>query len=374
MATKHFSYPAEYDSNINVGLPMYAISGNHDDATGDDLLSPLDLLSVSGLLNHYGRVTNNDNIVIHPLLFNKGTTNLALYGLQSIREERLKKTMFQGNLEFLRPDTDDSIQWFNLMSIHQNHVPRPGVRIIEEAHLPDFLDFVLWGHEHECHTTTEENVATGFHVLQPGSSIATSLSEGEVPDKHVFVLSVKGKDFALEPIRLKSVRPFAMKTIVLSETGISAGTGNKDEVLRLLHKEVEDLISEAEESWKTSNARALEDGLYTDADVPLPLVRLRVEYSGGYEVENPRFFSNRFVGKVANVNDVVLFYRKKATANKLAIDLHRKSKFVNGENDGDENEFEHEAPDEKKDIVAMINEDLDDSELILLGVANEFEY
>ncbi|GAV26937.1 hypothetical protein PMKS-000398 [Pichia membranifaciens] len=62
MATKHFMYPAEYDSNVNVGMPLYAISGNHDDATGEELLSPLDILSVAGLLNHYGRVIDNEQI------------------------------------------------------------------------------------------------------------------------------------------------------------------------------------------------------------------------------------------------------------------------------------------------------------------------
>jgi double-strand break repair protein MRE11 len=42
-----------------------------------------------------------------------------------------------------------------------------------------------------------------------------------------------------------------------------------------------------------------------------------VEYSapegGRFDCENPQRFSNRFVGHVANVNDVVQFYRKKAT-------------------------------------------------------------
>lgn len=34
---------------------------------------------------------------------------------------------------------------------------------------------------------------------------------------------------------------------------------------------------------------------------------------GQFEIENPQRFSNRFVGKVANVNDVVQFYRKKVS-------------------------------------------------------------
>ncbi|KAG7833207.1 hypothetical protein KL943_004072 [Ogataea angusta] len=320
MSTRHFNYPCEYDPNVNVGMPVYAISGNHDDATGDDLLSPLDLLSVGGLLNHFGRITNNDEIKVSPLLFQKGSTNFALYGLQSIREERLKRTLASGNVEFLQPE--DSENWFSLMCVHQNHVPRPGTRVLEEAHLPHFLDFVFWGHEHECIPSPMHNIAMGFDILQGGSSVATSLSEGEVPDKHVYLLKIKGKDYSLEPIRLKSVRPFAMKDIVLSETGIPATSGNKEEVINLLIDEVEGLIEAATCKWKEVNQDLLET--LVDIEIPLPLVRLRVEYSGGYEVENPRRFSNRFVGKVANINDIVIFYRKKTVGNKQVSRLAQK--------------------------------------------------
>lgn len=45
-------------------------------------------------------------------------------------------------------------------------------------------------------------------------------------------------------------------------------------------------------------------------------MRLKVEYTapegGRYDCENPQRFSNRFVGKVANVNDVVQFWRRKS--------------------------------------------------------------
>lgn len=364
MATKHFSYPAEYDNNVNVGIPVYAISGNHDDATGDELLSPLDLLSVGALLNHFGRVTNNDHITIYPLLFNKGSTNLALYGLQNIREERLKKTMASGNLEFLQPDTDDDVQWFNIMSIHQNHVQRPGIRIVEEVNLPDFLDFVFWGHEHDCIPSAIKNASTGFNVLQAGSSIATSLSEGELADKYVFILSVKGKEFALEPILLKTVRPFAMRSVILSNSGLAATSTNKAEVLNYLIEQVEQLIAEATDKWCKCNAEGLQSGELTRADIPLPLIRLRVEYSGGYEVENPRFFSNRFVGKVANVNDVLTLYRKKSTTREMISSMIKGNLTTQDKSESNTSSRENEAGD--SNIFGMIDSQLDDDDLILI--------
>lgn len=373
MAAKHFTYPAEYDMNVNVGMPLYAISGNHDDATGEELLSPLDVLGVSGLLNHFGRVIDNEQISICPLLFNKGSTNLALYGLHSIREERLMKTMASGNLEFLEPDTGDdgTIQWFNLMCIHQNHVHRPGVKVVEETSLPTFLDFILWGHEHDCRPVAMRNDITGSYILQAGSSIATSLTEGETLDKHVYILSIKGKDFSLEPIKLKTVRPFVMKDVILSRTGLRATSSNKKEVLNFLMMQVELMIEQANSVWKENNVELFEEGIVTEADIPLPLIRLRVEYSGGYEVENPRYFSNRFVGKVANVNDVVLFYKRKKyqdrNGRKLLVDKGECESDIDDEvNDDNEDLLGFANEDEENNILGMINDKINDQDLILL--------
>lgn len=50
-----------------------------------------------------------------------------------------------------------------------------------------------------------------------GSSVATSLCEGEEKPKHIGILKVYKKEFQLEPIKLKTVRPFVMDTIVLSK-------------------------------------------------------------------------------------------------------------------------------------------------------------
>ena len=53
-----------------------------------------------------------------------------------------------------RPAAAERDSWFNLMAIHQNRLPRgAGVTMkgyIKEALLPNCLDLVVWGHEHEC--------------------------------------------------------------------------------------------------------------------------------------------------------------------------------------------------------------------------------
>lgn len=82
-------------------------------------LSAIDLISECGLLNHFGKPASVDNIEINPLLLQKGGTKLALYGLGSVRDERLHRTFCDKKVKMLRP-SDDPDSWFNLFVIHQN--------------------------------------------------------------------------------------------------------------------------------------------------------------------------------------------------------------------------------------------------------------
>ena len=42
--------------------------------------------------------------------------------------------------------------WFNVFVLHQNRVPHSqnAKNCTRESYLARFLDFVIWGHEHEC--------------------------------------------------------------------------------------------------------------------------------------------------------------------------------------------------------------------------------
>lgn len=316
----HLNYE---DPNINVSVPVFAISGNHDDSGGDAMLCPNDVLAATGLINHFGRVTQNDQITVTPLLFRKGSTNLALYGLANVRDERLFRTFVSGNVEFLRPDDDQD--WFSLMAVHQNRTSHTETSYLPTNFLPAWLNMIIWGHEHECIPEPEEIPDKDFAILQAGSSVATSLCEGEAKEKYAFILCVTGKEYALEKIRLKTVRPFVMKEIVLANCGIAPDRDAWAKVSKYLSMEIDGMIDKANAEWLAEQGYTQED-VESGAGItpPLPLIRLRVEYSGGYEVENPRRFSNRYVGRVANVNDVVQFYKKKekgTTTSTLKNDL-----------------------------------------------------
>jgi double-strand break repair protein MRE11 len=200
---------------------------------------------------------------------------------------------------------------------------------LPENFLPDFLDLVVWGHEHECLINPRLNPETNFHVMQPGSSVATSLVPGEAVPKHVSLLSIKGRDFTTENIRLKTVRPFIMREIILAEdkkackiAKNSSERGRLD-LTRHLMTIVEELISEAQAEWEEAQESRSQHSNPDDEDEnltpPLPLIRLRVETTappegGTFDTENPQRFSNRFVGKVANTSDVVQFYKKKKSS------------------------------------------------------------
>lgn len=311
-AFNHVNYE---DPDINVAIPVFSIHGNHDDPSGEGHFCSLDLLQVSGLVNYFGRTPESDNISIKPILLQKGQTKLALYGMSNVRDERLFRTFRDGKVKFFKPAIQQS-DWFNLIAVHQNHHAHTETSYLPENFLPEFLDLVVWGHEHECLIDPRLNPEQGFHVMQPGSSVATALAPGEAVPKHVAIVSVTGKEFKVEKFRIKSVRPFILREIVLATDkrfkGLEKKKENKQEVTRRLMEVVNEMIEEAKAEWIAMQEEEEEEEV---PDAPLPLVRLKVEYTapdgGKFDCENPQRFSNRFVGKVANVNDVVQFYRKK---------------------------------------------------------------
>jgi len=316
-AFNHVNYE---DPDINISLPVFSIHGNHDDPTGEGHLASLDLLQIGGLVNYYGRTHESDNINVKPILLQKGRTKLALYGMSNVRDERLFRTWRDGKVKFFKPSTQGP-DWFNIMSVHQNHHAYTEKGYLPENFLPDFMDLVIWGHEHECKIDPRYNPDMKFHVMQPGSSVATSLMPGEAVPKHVSIVSVTGRDFKCEPILLKTVRPFVMREIVLSEDKVAKGLAkkesNRNELSRRLNEIVEELIAQAKREWLEVQDPP-EDG--EELKCPDPLVRLRVEYSapdgGHFDCENPQRFSATFQGRVANAEDIVQFHRRKNATTK----------------------------------------------------------
>jgi len=62
-------------------------------------------------------------------------------------------------------------------------VPHPPTPAVPEGLFDDSVDLVVWGHEHDCRIVPEPVAGRPYHVIQPGSSVATSLGEGEGIEK-----------------------------------------------------------------------------------------------------------------------------------------------------------------------------------------------
>ncbi|KFH12554.1 Mre11 DNA-binding domain-containing protein [Toxoplasma gondii MAS] len=214
------------DENINVCMPIFAMHGNHDDPGEQSHLSPLDLLEAAHLINYFGRCDATDEVTIKPILIKKGQTKVAIYGVGWIRDARLHRAFNNGKVRFLVPSAsagEDSVDdWFNIMVVHQNMYKgafggQPAKNCIHEQMLPDFLDLAIWGHEHDCHLDLRDAPQGTFRVLQPGSSIATSLVAGEALPKHVFLLEIRGENYRVTPQRLRTVRPLLFEDVALSD-------------------------------------------------------------------------------------------------------------------------------------------------------------
>ncbi|KAL8450789.1 hypothetical protein Emag_003077 [Eimeria magna] len=220
------------------------------------------------------------------------------------------------------------------------------------------------GHEHDCHTELRQSREGRCQVLQPGSSIATSLTAGEAQQKHVFVL--------------ETVRPLIVEDVSLADI-CQGGSGSRRlappsaptdpreaaadrEAWGALTSLVEDILRrysqvagidltasaalpvsqqqqqkpqhqprrrQAYQLFCNYRAGATQDlasapaasagGPLGEAIVArksaevlqrLPLVRVRVEHSGFSTISAPRFAS-QFVGRVANPDSLLCFYKKR---------------------------------------------------------------
>eukprot|EP01094_Clydonella_sp_ATCC50884_P017829 TRINITY_DN3187_c0_g3_i1.p1 TRINITY_DN3187_c0_g3~~TRINITY_DN3187_c0_g3_i1.p1 ORF type:complete len:709 (-),score=152.87 TRINITY_DN3187_c0_g3_i1:207-2333(-) len=292
------------DQNLSISIPVFGIHGNHDDPAGEGSLCSMDVLSAAGLVNYFGKATNIADIKIHPILLKKGATKLALYGLGNLRDERLYQTFKEKKVQFIGTPGDPT-SWINIFVIHQNRVVHGKKNYIPEELLDNSIDLVVWGHEHESIIGPQESAVGSFGITQPGSSVATSLCDGESGKKFVPILEVQGDRWRLRPIQLHTIRPFQMSDCVLREEyekNPMAGTSINDEdtVSELLAAKVEEMIANVDKDWPRNSP-----------DRPdLPLVRLRVDYAGGTTISSARF-GQRFQGRVANPKDILHFHRRR---------------------------------------------------------------
>uniref|UniRef100_A0A1B0GJN6 Mre11 DNA-binding domain-containing protein n=1 Tax=Lutzomyia longipalpis TaxID=7200 RepID=A0A1B0GJN6_LUTLO len=288
------------DPNMNISIPVFSIHGNHDDPSGFGRLSCIDILASTGLLNYFGKCLNLEKVVVTPLMIIKGATKLALSGISHIHDSRFVRLMESGNVIF--ENATNEAEWFNLLVLHQNRADRGRKKFIPEETLPKFFDLIIWGHEHDCQIEPELNQKTKFFVSQPGSTVATSLSEGESIPKHCGILKIHRNQFDMTAIQLQTVRPFVFGNLNMEDHEEELNeprTKLENQIHKLVTRRIEEMIVKAKEQISGHSKQPT-----------LPLIRLRVQYSHDSYSFTPNVIHVQFFNRVANPNDIVTLHRQ----------------------------------------------------------------
>ncbi|XP_056639073.1 double-strand break repair protein MRE11 [Diorhabda sublineata] len=338
------------DPNLNISIPIFSIHGNHDDPTGKKHISAIDLLSTSGLVNYFGRWNSFDKVHISPILLKKSNSKLALYGLSHIRDERLGRLFLDDKVKMFHPQNKD--EWFHLLVWHQNRATRGTKNFIPDNCLPSFLDLVIWGHEHDCRINPERKNNDVF-ISQPGSSVATSLIEGESIPKKVGLLKINKSDFKIIPIELKTVRPFVYGEMTIKDDLQMDfdPPSSSNSMMEIVGKKVDMMISEAKGLGRTAVVSEK------------PLIRLIIKYKSDKNVFNTIRFGQFYVDKVANSDNMVKF--------QLIREYMRKNKGQNTDDPEDEQPQGPLLPDRVEDLVSEYLSGKNTLKLFPLNILNE---
>ena len=104
-----FSFYADFEANhvnqnLNIDLPVFIIHGNHDYPNEQfEHLSSLDLLKKANFLNYFGKISDYENILIKPILFEKNGCTIAIYGIGHIKDVRLHNLFENKQIKFKKP-------------------------------------------------------------------------------------------------------------------------------------------------------------------------------------------------------------------------------------------------------------------------------
>lgn len=360
------------DSSYAISLPIFVIHGNHDDCTGaagSEALSALDILAQANLITYFGKAPDSRKISVMPILLQKGRTKIALYGLGNIRDDVLYETwMNTKQVQWLCPkqddDEDEAVDWFSIFLIHQNRAQRGSTKAIADTSMPHWLDYVVWGHEHDSHPALTK---TAPPVVQPGSTVATSLAFGESLPKHVVMLEIRKGRMKHRSIPLQTVRLFEFDEVFLGDPKHDLSVADHKGIEKFLNAHLEEMIQRQETAfdekrslWESGTGPPPIAGVtYPSAEYYLshlprvlrqPLIRLRVEYSGGFDTINPQRFGQTFVGRVACATEILLFFKKRKAGNTRSF-LHgqiggrSRSDALGGADPGRDGTADEDGPD-----------------------------
>ncbi|XP_043488899.1 double-strand break repair protein MRE11 isoform X2 [Polistes fuscatus] len=287
------------DPNMNVNMPIFTIHGNHDDPNFSSVGS-MDILSVTGLVNYFGKWMSVDKLTIEPIVLKKGSTHISLYGMGFVNDQRLHRLI--KNNKLVLKEVEEIPECFNILVLHQNRVQHSLNDFVPENKLPRFLNLIIWGHEHECRIEPESVAGVPYLISQPGSSIATSLCQNETVPKHVGLLSINKLRFKIKKLKLNTVRPFVLDTINLYknpeiEERRNADCANPNIIITYVDEYIEHKILPKVLTQYTGHPKQPKE----------PLVRLRIFYKDENDLFETTGLGQKYCDEVLNPMSMILF-------------------------------------------------------------------
>ena len=136
-------------------------------------------------------------------------TEITLFAAKGwVNDERLNRMFASHKIKFEQMVQETNAPgWFNMFMVHQNREGRGRGRknSVAESSIPSFMDLVCFGHEHECRIEFEESITESFAMTQIGSSVATSLVQGEETQKQVLLLEISSPIPGNSAFRYKTI-------------------------------------------------------------------------------------------------------------------------------------------------------------------------
>jgi double-strand break repair protein MRE11 len=240
--------------------------------------------------------------------------------------------------------------------------------------IPEWMDLVIWGNEHEAIPRLVESLVGTYRIYQPGSSVVTSLCDREsisFPKSMGLIEIRRTREFRLTTLPFTQLRLFKYAEVTLSDERFGLDPNDpkvEEKIKKALIRHVGQLIKSTLEEYKdklpvltnqpasttsstvgavttttsSSSSSALASASSSSSSLVEPvvshtrtiiasetaselqsqrrfvlkkprriLIRLRVEHSGFPTVNTVRL-GTHFVNEVANPTDLILFAKQKA--------------------------------------------------------------
>jgi double-strand break repair protein MRE11 len=267
---------------ISVSLPVLSIHGNHDEPIIDSGVSALHLLHSTNLITYLRNESASGELHVRPTVLRKpGGSTLAVYGLGFVKDQVLHQMFRDHKVTFHRALAD-----MHILLLHQNRYKGQGTpheSCLPEHWVPDFIDLVVWGNEHESLPESNAIPTMKCRVVQPGSTVATSLIAAEARPKHAVLIDIGPSVCDVSAVPLTSPRQFFFTQVDLSEH-----CRDSEEAEIFLRQLIQDCLQQAH---------------------ALPLVRIKAEVTGFDHVRVSQI-NSEYADRIANKRILTTWKRR----------------------------------------------------------------